>query len=90
MALSLAIVGGIASGVAGAAADAALSKRADELVFIDADTGVVYADVPADAGAVEGRALKAIGTALAIGAVEGAVEAVASNVFSSRAIDGLD
>ncbi|KZV76380.1 hypothetical protein PENSPDRAFT_449717 [Peniophora sp. CONT] len=56
-------------------------KRSESGVFVDSETGTLYMDVP---DAVEGRSLKAIGTAVAGGIASGVAGAVAKDIFNKR------
>ena len=55
--------------------------------MVDTETGTLYMDVP---DAVEGRSLKAIGTAIAGGIASGAAGAIVSDILNKRLIDELD
>ncbi|VDC00761.1 unnamed protein product [Peniophora sp. CBMAI 1063] len=85
-AVGTAIAGGIASGAAGAVISNLLNRDVSGLL-VDTETGTIYMDVP---DAVEGRSLKAVGTAIAGGIASGAAGAIISDILNKRAIDELD
>ena len=83
-AIGTAIAGGIATGAASSIVGDLFgnNKRDSGDIYLDSDTGILYADV-ADPE-VEARSIKAIGTAIAGGIASGAASSIIGNIFNNR------
>ncbi|KAI0034813.1 hypothetical protein K488DRAFT_83653 [Vararia minispora EC-137] len=84
-AIGTAIAGGLAAGAAGSVISNLLNNRAAGDMYVDTDTGVIYADMP-DAQDPSKRSVKAIGTAIAGGLASGAAGSLISNLLNNREV----